>query len=81
MTEAARQLASTAHTGQVNKSGAPCIEHVTRLSRAVERKVAPELWDRAVTVAYPHDAVEDTDVSLNHTRVSSGTMLPKTWRR
>ncbi|MCY4592483.1 MAG: HD domain-containing protein [Alphaproteobacteria bacterium] len=67
-TEEALQLASTSHEGQVDKSGAPYIEHVKRVARAVEMKVAPQLRDHAVTVAYLHDVVEDTDVSLNHIR-------------
>ena len=56
----------------MDKSGAPYIEHVTRVSRAVEMKVAPELRDHAVTVAYLHDVVEDTNVTLDFIRKRFG---------
>lgn len=67
-TEEARKLARTAHKRQVDKSGAPYMEHVTRVARAVEKKVPPELRDHAVTVAHLHDVAEDTPVSLDHIR-------------
>ncbi len=56
----------------MDKSGAPYIEHVTRVSRVVEMKVAPELRDHAVTVAYLHDVVEDTNVTLDFIRKRFG---------
>lgn len=65
-TDKALKLASTAHKRQVDKSGAPYMEHVTRVARAVEIKVPPELRDHAVTVAYLHDVVEDTGVTLEY---------------
>lgn len=67
-TEKARKLAETSHDGQKDKSGAPYMEHVTRVARAVETKVPPELRDHAVTVAYLHDVAEDTPVSLDDIR-------------
>lgn len=71
-TKKALQLASTAHERQVDKSGAPYMEHVTRAARAVETKVPPELRDHAVTVAYLHDVVEDTGVRLDCVRKKFG---------
>lgn len=73
----ALQLARTAHKRQVDKSGAPYMEHVTRVARAVETKVPPELRDHAVTVAYLHDVVEDTGVTLDCVRKKFGDDVAK----
>ena len=70
--EEALKLAKNAHKRQVDKSGAPYMEHVTRVARAVETKVPPELRDHAVTVAYLHDVVEDTGVTLDQVRNKFG---------
>lgn len=57
----ARELAATAHAGQVDKSGAPYAEHL----RFVADHVA---GDDAKTVAWLHDIVEDTPVTLDDLR-------------
>lgn len=56
-------LAAAAHAGQVDKAGAPYIEHV----RAVAALLAPH-GDHAVMAGLLHDIVEDTDVTLDRLR-------------
>jgi (p)ppGpp synthase/HD superfamily hydrolase len=50
------EWALRAHSGQVDKSGAPYIAHVVRVANAVE-------GDAAQVVALLHDVVEDTAVT------------------
>lgn len=61
----AERLATSAHEGQFDKAGRPYIEH--------PRRVANRVWDvdgrpAAVCVAWLHDVVEDTDVTLDDLR-------------
>ena len=72
MIMSALQLAVTSHKGQNDKSGAPYIEHVCRVSCAVETKVPAKLRDHAVVVALLHDVVEDTGVTLKQVRTRFG---------
>lgn len=54
----ARRMAEIAHRGQLDKAGRPYIEHPAR--------VAGRLSDEdAVIVAFLHDVVEDTDITLD----------------
>ncbi len=57
----AGRLAETAHAGQVDKAGAPYVEHPRRVAgrvRSTEEKI----------VALLHDTVEDSDVTLDALR-------------
>lgn len=58
ITQAAQRIATVAHTGQVDKAGRPYITHPAR----VAARVAGD--DHAVAVAWLHDVVEDTTVTL-----------------
>lgn len=57
----ARALATHMHAGQVDKLGAPYIEHPARVAGRVR---AAGDGDDAEVVAWLHDVVEDTDVTL-----------------
>lgn len=61
----ARALARRAHAGQLDKGGAPYLEHVLRVAAAV----APS-GPRAVMAALLHDVVEDTDVTFADLRAA-----------
>lgn len=63
LTEVADKLAERAHTGQVDKAGAPYIDH----PRAVADMVR-ECGPTYVQVALLHDTVEDTDLTLDDLR-------------
>ncbi|ASR55963.1 HD domain-containing protein [Cellulomonas sp. PSBB021] len=56
----ARQIATAAHRGQVDKSGAPYIGHPTRVA---EHAAAAGGDERVVAAAWLHDVVEDTTVT------------------
>lgn len=62
----AREIATGAHEGQFDKGGLPYIGHPTRIAAAV-RKAGYS--DEVETVAWLHDVVEDTDVTLDDLRV------------
>lgn len=65
MVTAAEQLATRAHAGQTDKAGRPYIDHPRRVAaRALETSAQPE----GVVVAWLHDVVEDTPVSLEQLR-------------
>ena len=57
----AQALARSAHAGQVDKSGTPYIEHLAFVAAHVD-------GDDAKTVAWLHDIVEDTTVTLDDLR-------------
>ena len=59
--ERAIEIARKAHEGQSDKGGAPYITHPPR----VMERVGPE---EAKMAAAPHDAVEDTEVTLDDFR-------------
>lgn len=61
---AAAELASTAHAGQLDKSGAPYIDHPKR----VAQKLAGD--EQAMTVALLHDVLEDTGVTEEELRAA-----------
>lgn len=54
----AYEIAHAAHRGMLRLSGEPYLNHVMRVADAVR-----PYGDRAVTTAYLHDVVEDTDVT------------------
>lgn len=54
-------IATTAHLGQVDKNGAPYIEHPVRVSELVAT-------DDAKAVALLHDTIEDTEVTAESLR-------------
>lgn len=57
----AAEVATAAHVGQVDKSGAAYIGHPARVA-AIVRELFPKSPDEAVAVAWLHDVVEDTDI-------------------
>ncbi len=64
--EIARAIATVAHSGQVDKTGAPYIEHPARVAGFVE--VDPSSKGAIATyvaAAWLHDVVEDTAVTLD----------------
>lgn len=62
LVEAARLVATAAHAGQVDKGGAPYIEHPAFVASRVVELGGDEV---AAAVAWLHDVVEDTPVSLD----------------
>lgn len=62
LVDAARLVATAAHAGQVDKGGAPYIEHPAFVADRVRELGGDEV---AVAAAWLHDVVEDTPVSLD----------------
>lgn len=62
LVEAARLVATAAHAGQVDKGGAPYIEHPAFVADRVRELGGDEA---AVAAGWLHDVVEDTPVSLD----------------
>lgn len=70
--EVAKELATRLHSGQVDKAGAPYIEHCARVADVVEEMMSrlASKQDRdlllldCVIVAWMHDTVEDTEMDL-----------------
>jgi hypothetical protein len=60
--QCARIVATVAHKGQVDKAGRPYILHPERVARAVKQAGGS---DEAQAVAWLHDVLEDTDVTLD----------------
>lgn len=63
--KAAADFAERAHVGQIDKSGAPYIEHPTRVAAKLAAPVAK-------AVALLHDVLEDTDVTEAELRQEFG---------
>jgi len=57
-------LAAEAHAGQVDKAGAPYIDHVTTVAAAFDEDSLEHL------VALLHDIVEDTAITLVHLKAA-----------
>jgi hypothetical protein len=55
LVQRAKDLATRAHAGQVDKAGRPYIEHVARVAAAVRHYAEPEVQ----AVAWLHDVLED----------------------
>lgn len=63
----AKMVANRAHEGQVDKLGVPYIEHVEAVARMVQDEWpedGAEFKPHGIIVAYLHDVVEDTVVTL-----------------
>lgn len=60
----AHTIAATAHAGQTDKAGAPYIDHPRRVSNRVCHYAPDELTEAAQAVAWLHDVVEDTPITL-----------------
>ncbi|RKW70438.1 HD domain-containing protein [Galactobacter caseinivorans] len=73
LTIPARVLATSAHAGQQDKAGRPYIEHPARVAALVAQDVGPR--HAAVAVAWLHDVVEDTDVTLEQIRQAFGDQI------
>ena len=61
----AKDVATAAHEGQMDKAGAPYIGHPGRVAGHVPRHAAAEDLEAAQAVAWLHDVVEDTPVTLD----------------
>ena len=64
--EFARQMATAAHDGQVDRAGQPYIGHPERVAertQALCAEEAPQLTEMAVTAAWLHDVLEDTPLT------------------
>ena len=60
----AEHVARTAHEGQTDKTGVPYITHPERVARTAGQKAPEHLREEAQAVAWLHDTVEDTGVTL-----------------
>lgn len=65
---AAAQLARRAHEGQTDKAGAPYISHPERVAAAAGSAAPAAVRAQVQAVAWLHDAVEDTTVTLDDLR-------------
>lgn len=71
---AAADLARSAHAGQTDKSGAPYIDHPARVAARVR---AAGHGDEAEIVAWLHDVVEDTGVTLDRIEREFGPRIAR----
>lgn len=58
MVNLAKELATSAHAGQVDKAGNPYIQHPARVAASLTD-------DQTIATAWLHDVVEDTTVTLD----------------
>ena len=72
--EAAEELATRAHAGQVDKSGRPYIGHPARVAA---RTRAHGGGDVIEVVAWLHDVVEDTAVTVNEVEKAFGPEIAR----
>lgn len=61
----AKDVATRAHQGQTDKTGAPYIGHPERVATHVAHHAAAEDLEEARAVAWLHDVVEDTQITLD----------------
>src|SRR5674476_127778 len=61
----AKDIATKAHEGQVDKAGMPYIDHPRRVA---ERVAHVDVRPEAIAVAWLHDVVEDTATTLDDLR-------------
>ena len=71
--DTARGIAETAHTGQVDKIGAPYIQHPAMVADLVQRlpgylDADPDTRQDAVVAAWLHDVIEDTPTTADDLR-------------
>lgn len=60
----AKEVATAAHKGQLDKTGSPYIGHPGRVAGHVAQHAADQDLEVARAVAWLHDVVEDTQVTL-----------------
>lgn len=58
----AKALAEQLHQGQVDKAGAPYIQHLERVAAILVRRF-PDATDAEIEAAWLHDAIEDTGIT------------------
>ena len=68
LTDRARDIATRAHRGQTDKTGADYIDHPRRVAERVRQYAAADQQEAAQVVAWLHDVVEDTGVTLDDLR-------------
>lgn len=68
LTERARSIATRAHRGQTDKSGADYIDHPRRVADRARHYARAGQEDAAEVVGWLHDVVEDTAVTLDDLR-------------
>ncbi|MDO4918294.1 HD domain-containing protein [Kocuria sp.] len=68
LTDRAREIATRAHHGQTDKTGADYIDHPRRVADRVRHHAPADHLEAAQTVAWLHDVVEDTPVTLDDLR-------------
>lgn len=73
LTIPARVVATSAHGRQRDKAGRPYIDHPARVAASVAAEVGAR--HAAVAVAWLHDVVEDTDVTLDELRRAFGEVI------
>ncbi|MDR2256180.1 MAG: HD domain-containing protein [Arthrobacter sp.] len=71
--EQAKRLATRAHEGQTDKSGAPYIGHPSRVAARVAKALGAD--HDAVAVAWLHDVVEDTPVTASQINTQFGPVI------
>lgn len=64
LTDRAREIATRAHHGQTDKTGADYIDHPRRVANRVRHYAEAEQLEATQVVAWLHDVVEDTPVTL-----------------
>lgn len=64
----AERVARAAHEGQTDKAGAPYITHPERVARTAGSAAPETIREEVQAVAWLHDAVEDTGVTLETLR-------------
>ena len=64
----ARDIATRAHRGQTDKTGADYIDHPRRVAERTRHYAAADQQEAAQVVAWLHDVVEDTGVTLDDLR-------------
>ncbi|MBO0895321.1 MULTISPECIES: HD domain-containing protein [Arthrobacter] len=64
----AERVARAAHEGQTDKTGVPYITHPERVARTAAQRAPEHLREEAQAVAWLHDTVEDTGVTLQGLR-------------
>lgn len=60
----AHSMATAAHEGQTDKAGAPYIDHPRRVAIRVHQYAPEEHSEAAQAVAWLHDVVEDSSITL-----------------
>lgn len=70
LVQVAEEIARRAHEGQVDKAGAPYIEHPRRVAERASILAGPDLREAAAAAAWLHDVVEDTPLTLEELAVA-----------